>query len=231
MKEKVIKEIKLYKNEAKALHLMQFFKTGKGQYAEGDLFLGLQVPQTREISKKFFQDCDLKTLETLVQNPYHEIRLCSLLMMLMQYEKQIKNDRQSIFELYMRNTDHINNWDLVDLSAPKIIGHYTLEKPEILFSLAKQDHLWKQRIAIVSTLFHIKKKKYETAISLCEEFLTHKHDLIHKASGWMLREIGKNDIEKLYEFLDKHHKTMPRTMLRYSIEKLSEPRRKHYMKK
>jgi len=231
MEENIICAIKLHTNEKQAAHLCKFFKTGKGQYAEGDMFLGLKVPVTRSVAKEFYKTATLEELNNLIKNPYHEIRLAALFMLILKYEKGEKEEKEKIFNLYLENIDYINNWDLVDLSAPKIVGDFTFNSPEVLYELANTNHLWSQRISIVSTLYFIKKDRFDTTLRLSERFLNHKHDLIHKATGWMLREVGKRDLKPLYCFLDKHHKVMPRTMLRYSIEKLSEEKRKFYMQK
>lgn len=225
---KIIQEMLKLKNEKQAKHLMQFFKTGKGQYGEGDKFLGIRVPQTRNIAKKYCNDIAFGELQEMLDNPYHEIRLCALLMMVTIYEK---NNDENIVNLYIKNVKNVNNWDLVDLTAHKIIGkHYikTHDKTAI-YNLANSGHLWSERIAVVSQWSIIKNGEFELLLELCEKFLTHKHDLMHKATGWMLREAGKKDEEILLSFLDKHAKVMPRTMLRYSIEKLTSEQRKFYM--
>lgn len=220
-------ELLKLKNNKEAEHLMRFFKTGKGEYGEGDKFLGIRVPKTRNIVKKYYKTTSCTEIQTMLNSEYHEIRLCALLMMVELY----KNNKQKIVELYLKNTKNINNWDLVDLTAHKIIGNYYLEtqNPEIIYSLADSNHLWSERIAVVSQWSIIKSGEFSLLIELCEKFLTHKHDLMHKATGWMLREAGKKDEKVLLNFLDKYSKTMPRTMLRYSIEKLSDTQKKYYM--
>lgn len=229
MVEKIINEIKSYSNEKFAIHHSHFFKTAKGEYGEGDLFLGLRVPTVRFISKKYFKKISLTQVNILIKNPYHEIRLAAIIMLVLKYEKAQTKEKEEIFNLYLANINHINNWDLVDLSAQYIIGPFIFDSSEKLWELAKTSHLWSQRIAVLSTLYFIRHGSYQATLDLSKYFLTHKHDLIHKATGWMLREIGKRDINTLYTFLDEHHKVMPRTMLRYSIEKLSEDKRKAYM--
>lgn len=227
-----IDELINLKNEEQAGHLMRFFKTGKGQYGEGDLFLGIKVPKTREIVKKHYRNVSFAELQTMLNNPYHEIRLCALLMMVSIYEKSDnKNLKNQILKLYLRNVNNINNWDLVDLTAPKIVGADYIESknPEIIMTLANSGHLWSERIAVVSQWSVIKSGDFSIILELSEKFLTHKHDLMHKAVGWMLREAGKKDEKILHEFLKKHHRKMPRTMLRYSIEKLTKEQRHFYM--
>ena len=226
----ILAEIKSFADEEKAKHLQRFFKTGAGDYGQGDLFLGLNVPTMRSIAKKYYNETSIEEIDKMIKSPYHEERMVALFLMVFIYEK-IHEQKTQIFKLYLSNVQHINNWDLVDLSAPKIIGNYIYENKnhDEIYKLANVDHLWSNRIAVVSTYYFIKKGDFSHILELSEKFLTHKHDLMQKAVGWMLREMGKMDIEPLYGFLDKHHKTMPRTMLRYSIEKLTDEKRKFYM--
>lgn len=226
-----VQELLKLKNDELAQHLMRFFKTGKGQYGEGDKFLGIRVPKTREIAKKYYKITPLTEIQSMLDNPYHEIRLCALLMMVFIYEKTDR--KEEIVNLYLKNTKNINNWDLVDNTAHKIIGaHYIKTKnPKIIKKLAESNHLWSERIAVVAQWSIVKTKEYALLLDLCEKFLTHRHDLMHKAVGWMLREAGKQDEAVLLGFLDKHCKTMPRTALRYAIERLSPELRQYYMKK
>ena len=156
MKEKIINEINRYQNKEKAIHLARFFKTAKGEYAEGDKFLGLTVPSTRSIAKQFYKTTQLKDLKELIKSPYHEIRLCSLFIMILKFKNSSEEEKREIFELYKKNTKHINNWDLVDLSAPHIFGQYIFNSDEELWKLAKTDHLWSQRIAVISTFYFIR---------------------------------------------------------------------------
>lgn len=227
---KALAEIKTLADEEKSLHLQRFFKTGKGQYGEGDLFLGIKVPVTRSIAKKYYKTVSLSEINELIKNPYHEVRLLALLLMVFIYEKT--DSKKEILELYLKNVQYINNWDLVDLSAPKILGHFahTNNDYEAIYKLSDSNHLWSERISVVSQWSVIKKKEFAPIIKLSEKFLTHKHDLMHKAVGWMLREMGKVDEKPLCEFLYKYHKVMPRTMLRYSIEKFPQEKRAYYMK-
>lgn len=221
------------KSEEDCKILQRFFKTDKGQYGEGDLFLGIRVPVLRKISKIYWNKINLKDCEKLLKNKYHEIRLLSLFILIIKYEKNL-NDRKEIYNLYLRNTKYINNWDLVDLSSPNIVGKYIYENEidrSILYKLIKSNNLWNIRIAILSTFFFIRKEDYKDIIIMSEMLLNNKEDLIHKALGWMLREVGKRDLNILYLFLDKYCKVMPRTMLRYSIEKLEYSKKTVYMRK
>lgn len=230
--ETIQKELKALANPEDAAHLMRFFKTGPGQYGEGDLFYGIRVPANRKVAKKYFKQLTLDEVDQLIKDPYHEVRFFALVVLVYKFEKAEEKEQKEIYELYLKNVNYINNWDLVDVSAHKIVGPYLFEKDRSkLRELAKSGHLWSERIAVLSTFYFITKKDFTLNLELAEFFLTHKHDLMHKATGWMLREAGKRDINVLYNFLDKHHKVMPRTMLRYAIEKLDEPKRKHYLAK
>lgn len=231
MKNEFLKEIANYKDDERAEHCQRFFKTAKGQYGEGDVFLGIMSAQNRALAKKYYKQLILFDLEDLLKNEYHEVRICSLLMAVLQYEKGDEIIRKKIFDFYIKNTDRINNWDLVDLTAPNIVGHYVYNygDTDVLWKLAKSGHLWSERISIVAALYFIRQKNFEYITSVCEYFLSHRHDLIHKACGWMLREVGKRDVSVLDAFLDKNILKMPRTMLRYSIEKIPEEKRKKYL--
>ena len=230
---------KLIEKQLTALHspekrafLPYFFKTGKGQYGEGDKFLGVVVPDVRKVAKTN-KETTFDELIKLLDNEYHECRLCALLILIEQFKKAEEEKRKEIFEFYLSSTTRINNWDLVDLSAKDIVGEYLVDKNDrsILYHLAESSLLWDQRIAIIATFAFIKRNDLTDIFELSEKLLHHTHDLMHKAIGWMLREAGKRDKMALCLFLDKYHKTMPRTMLRYSIEKFSPEERAHYMKK
>jgi len=224
-------DLKEISDPDKALHLARFFKTGKGDYGEGDVFWGITVPAQRAIAKTHL-DASLDDIKKLLHDPVHECRLTALLILVQQYSKSSGDMQKNITEFYLSNTEKINNWDLVDLTASKILGHYLFNKDRtILYKLAESTSLWEQRIAVVSTYHFIKNMDFGDTLSLCEKLINHKHDLIHKATGWMLREIGKRDLSVLTGFLDKNCKSMPRTMLRYAIEKLNEAQRKKYMAK
>lgn len=234
--ENVQKDLKKLENPKKAEILSRFFKTAKGEYGEGDIFLGIQVPDQRKIAKKY-QDLELKEVQKLIKSPIHEERLTALLILVEQFSKVFKNNpkkQQEIYEFYLKNTNFINNWDLVDLSAPKIMGASLWERKnerKILYKLVKSKNIWEKRIAVLTTYTFIKNNDFEDCLNFCEILLTDKHDLLHKATGWMLREIGKINQEAEEEFLKKHHKSMPRTMLRYAIEKFPEQKRQHYLNK
>jgi 3-methyladenine DNA glycosylase AlkD len=211
--------------------LQRFFKTGIGQYGEGDIFLGIKVPIQRKVARKY-QTLSLTDIQTLLQSQIHEHRITALILLTYRYLKASDTQKQALFEFYLHNTQHINNWDLVDISAPKIVGDYLLDKPrEILYELAHSTSLWERRIAIIATMIFIKHNDFNDTLELANILLNDKHDLIHKAVGWMLREVGKRDRKREESFLKKHHKKMPRTMLRYAIEKFDEQKRQFYLNK
>ncbi|MBU0760694.1 MAG: DNA alkylation repair protein [Nanoarchaeota archaeon] len=213
-------------NPDQAKILQGFFKTGKGQYGEGDIFLGVKVPQTRQIAKKY-SDLPLNEISQLLNSKLHEERLAALLILVNNFQK---NPSKELFDFYLANTKNINNWDLVDLTAHKIVGAYLEDKPrEILYKLARSSSLWERRIAIISTFHFIRDNDFKDSLALAEILLNDSHDLMHKAVGWMLREIGKRDQSLLENFLKKHYKKMPRTMLRYAIERFEEGKRKNYL--
>jgi len=211
--------------------LPYFFKTGKGQYGEGDKFIGVVVPDTRKVAKEY-KTLPYGELTKLLNSDWHECRLCALLILVERFKKAPEEERKMIVDFYLANTQRINNWDLVDLSAKDIVGEYLVDKDRtVLFKLAESDLLWDQRIAVISTFAFIRRGDLTDIFALSEKLMDHKHDLMHKAVGWMLREAGKKDMLSLNLFLDQHHKIMPRTMLRYAIEKHSPEERAHYMKK
>lgn len=213
-------------DEEKKIVLPRFFKTGKGQYGEGDKFLGVTVPNIRAVAKEF-KDVDFDVIKELIRSPWHEMRMCALLILVNNSKKEVSKET---FEFYLSQTKYINNWDLVDLSAPQIVGQYLLDKErDILYRLAESDLLWDNRIAIVSTLTFIRNSDLDDTYKLSLKMMYHKHDLMHKAIGWMLREAGKRDEERLYKFVKEYKTKMPRTMLRYSIEKFDELTRKELM--
>jgi 3-methyladenine DNA glycosylase AlkD len=230
----ILQELLSVANPEKAQFLQGFFKTGKGQYAEGDVMLGIVVPLTRDIVKKCpkLPFCEI---QILIDSNYHEARLAGFLLLMKQYKKaKDEHERKAIFDFYLKNARKANNWDLVDVTCRDVIGAYLFEHQEsrgVLYRLAESDNLWEQRIAIVSTWTLIKHRQFDDTLALSEKLLSHKHDLIHKAVGWMLREIGKKDREPLLAFLEKHHKIMPRTALRYAIEHFSPEERAYFMKK
>ncbi len=209
--------------------LSRFFKTGKGQYGEGDVFLGITVPEQRVIAKKY-RDLPLKDIEKLLLSETHEHRLVALLILMIRYKKTDDRGRLEIVDFYLCHTGRINNWDLVDLSAEKILGDYLYGKDKaVLYRLAGSQNLWEKRIAIMTTFAFIKKNVFEHTLRIAEMLLNDRHDLIHKAVGWMLREIGKRDLKSEEEFLEKHHRSMPRTMLRYAVERFAPDRKRYWM--
>ena len=209
----------------------KFFKAGKGEYGEGDRFLGVTVPNIRAIAK-LHKDISIEEIRELIQSEWHEVRLCALIIMVEKSKKKDEALRQQLFELYLSQTDRINNWDLVDLSCRFIIGEYLLDKSrDILYQLAQSPLLWDNRIAIVSTYAFIRKGQLEDTYALSDLMMHHPHDLMHKAIGWMLREAGKRDSERLYDYVMSHRADMPRTMLRYAIEKFSPTERSILMKR
>jgi len=225
------KELKKLANSKQAEILQRFFKTGKGEYGEGDIFLGVKVPIQRKVADKF-QELSLKDIEKLLKSKIHEHRMTALLILIKQYKKADEREKKKIFNFYLKNTKNINNWDLVDISAPKIMGEYLLNKPRnVLYKLAKSDNLWERRIAIISTFTFIRNNEFDDTLKIAKILLNDKHDLIHKAVGWMLREVGKRDQKIEEEFLKKHYSKMPRVMLRYAIERFEEKKRKFYLSK
>lgn len=217
------------KNPEKAKILAGFFKTGKGQYGEGDIFLGITVPEQRRIAKRY-PNATLKDIQKLLSSKVHEHRLTALLILITKYHKADAVLRKSVFDFYLKNRRYINNWDLVDISAGHIIGDYLLDKDRaILFRLAGSKKLWERRIAIMATFKFLREDQFEDTLKISKALLNDEHDLIHKAVGWMLREVGKRDKGIEERFLNKHYKRMPRTMLRYAIEKFSEEERRFYL--
>lgn len=233
MIDKIHKKLKNLANPQKVEILQRFFKTGKGEYGEGDKFLGVVVPDIRKIAKKYSQAVTLKDLKHLVKSKYHEERLLALIMLVLKYAKVDAKEQEKIYKFYLNHTKYINNWDLVDLTAEHIVGAYLEDKDKnILETLAESKNLWERRIAILSTFHYIKNKDSKHTFKIAEILLNDKHDLIHKAVGWMLKEVGKRCGEEVEEmFLKKYHKRMPRTMLRYAIEKFSLEKRNHYLGK
>ena len=218
-------------NPEDAMFLQRFFKTGPGQYGEGDLFRGIRVPVLRRLSKEY-QLIPLEHVVSLLQSAYHEDRLLALFILVLKYAKGNKGMRDIIYSLYMGNTAFINNWDLVDASAEHVVGAYVSDKSrEPLYQLANSRSMWERRIAILATFHFIKRERFEETLKIAEILLTDKEDLIHKAVGWMLREVGKRDIQCEDSFLNTHYRQMPRTMLRYAIEKYAQEKRLVYLKK
>ena len=227
-------KLKSVSSEKTAQITKSFFKTGKNQYSEKDIFIGIRVPVQRKVIQEYI-DLPLEEIEKVLDSEIHEFRFSALLILIQRFEKSSSYlEQKSIFDFYLKNIQFINNWDLVDLSAHKIIGAYAFahrEEIETLHNLSNSKSLWEERIAIVATWHFIKKKEFELTLLFAKKFLTHEHDLIQKAIGWMLREVGKEDINTLRDFLDKNANQMPRVMLRYSIEKLAEGERKNFLNK
>jgi len=208
----------------------RFFKTGPGEYGEGDIFLGIKVPVLRKLATEY-SVVSLKDVKTMLGSKYHEERLLSLFIMVDQFSKGDQKKKKSIYELYLKNTRFINNWDLVDSSAHRIVGPYLMDESKaLLYELAQSVLMWERRIAIMSTFHYIKNDTFTDTLKIARMLLSDKEDLIHKAVGWMLREIGKRHLQSEETFLIKHYHNMPRTMLRYAIEKFPEPKRQRYLK-
>lgn len=223
-------ELQRLANPAKAKILQKFFKTGPGQYAEGDVFWGITVPEIRKIAKKYSSLSSSQVL-SLIKSPVHEERLLALLIWVQQFKAAPREGQRTIYNLYCHNTRYINNWDLVDLSADKIVGVYFLTRDrQPLYALALSANFWERRIAMIATFHFIKNGEYADTLKLASLLVSDKEPLIHKAVGWMLREVGKKNLEAEEEFLNRHYRKMPRTMLRYAIERFPEDRRKAYLK-
>ncbi|HCU21718.1 MAG TPA: DNA alkylation repair protein [Candidatus Atribacteria bacterium] len=231
MMKNIHEEFKKMSDQEHAIQLQKYFKTGKGEYGEGDQFLGLRVPTVRKIAKKF-NTLSIDEAEKFLQSPYHEERLFALFILIDLFKKGNEEDKKKIHELYLKNTKFINNWDLVDVSAGPIIGAYLFTRDrKPIYTLANSENLWERRIAIMATFCFIAQNEFTDTLKIAEMLLTDKEDLIHKAVGWMLREIGKRNLEIEESFLKKYYQNMPRTMLRYAIEKFPEEKRKSYLKK
>ncbi|AYN00696.1 DNA alkylation repair protein [Chryseobacterium sp. 3008163] len=217
----------------KAAFFPKFFKTGKGEYGEGDLFLGVTVPDQRSVAKEFYSKISLKELSELLSSPYHEHRLTALLMLISKFEKtKDQAVKDEVVKFYLSHLPHINNWDLVDTSCYKVLGRYAFEnqKENLLKELSKSDQMWHKRIAVVGTMYYVKKGSFELTKEFVTQNLHHPHDLMHKANGWLLREMGNKNEAELIDYLNKYYKEMPRTCLRYAIEKLDEEVRQDYLK-
>ncbi len=219
-----------YARNEKAVGLSRFFKTGPGQYGEGDLFCGVMVPQVRSVARQAL-DLNRDEIEFLIQDELHEVRLCGFLILVEQYRRQPEK-RADIVDYYLSRLYRANNWDLVDLTAPKILGHWLLDHDRsVLYLLSESQSLWEQRVAIVCTITLIAQHQFEDSLALVKKQIQHPHDLMHKANGWMLREIGKRDRSVLTAFLEEYTTQLPRTTLRYAIEHCSAEERQYYLKK
>jgi 3-methyladenine DNA glycosylase AlkD len=225
----VKKEVQKLANPERAKGASRYFKTGKGQYGEGDRFIGVDTPTVRAVAKKY-RDLPFTEIQKLLDSKIHEHRTIALSILVSQYQKAEEAKQKEIYDFYLQNTENINNWDLVDISANKIVGNYLLDKDKsILYRLAKSQNLWERRIAIMATFEFIRNNRFEDSLRIAEMLLGDKHDLIYKATGWMLREIGNRDQKTEEKFLKKYTLKMPRTMLRYAIEHFEEPKRKYYL--
>ena len=225
------KTIRKHANPKRAESSLWFFKTGKGEYGEGDKFLGISNPIMRKIAKEFYS-LAINDLEKLIKSNFHEERQIALFILTLRFEKAKPLDKRDIYNFYLKHTKYINNWDLVDCSAHKIIGAYLYDKNrKILYKLAKSKNLWERRISVISTFYFIAQREYKDSLAIAEILINDKHDLIQKAVGWMLREIGKREQGIEEKFLYKYYKIMPRTMLRYAIEKFNDKKRKFYLNK
>lgn len=229
---KIEESLKKLKNKDKAEILQRFFKTQKGQYGEGDKFLGIIVPLQRQVAKEYYKQIEIDDLIELLNSDIHEFRLTAVFILVYKFQKAENKERDKIYKFYLKNIERINNWDLVDLSAPNIIGEYLKDKDRgVLYKLADSDNLWRRRVAILSTFSFIRENDFKDALKISRILLNDEHDLINKAVGWMLREIGKRDLKTEEGFLLKYYKTMPRTTLRYAIERFSVDKRIFYLER
>ncbi|PMN71131.1 DNA alkylation repair protein [Enterovibrio norvegicus] len=225
----IIEAIKARGDEELAQNAQRFFKSGPGEYGEGDRFIGVRVPTLRNCAKAHI-NASLETIRTLLESEWHEIRLLAVILLSEQFKKAKGEDRTTIYNFYLTQTHRINNWDLVDSSAHHIVGGYLADKDRaVLYSLSDSESIWERRIAMMATFTFIRLNQFEDTYALAEKYLTDKEDLIHKVSGWMLRDVGKRDVEGLRAFLTTHIALIPRTMLRYAIEKLDSEERKHFL--
>ncbi|HHY61058.1 MAG TPA: DNA alkylation repair protein [Clostridia bacterium] len=229
----VKRELERYSDPEKKEFFPRFFQAFPGGYGERDRFLGVTVPHQRRVAKQYYRQIPLTELEQLLQDPIHECRLVALFMLVQKFEKsRDEAEKEEIIQCYLRHLPCVNNWDLVDSSCYKLLGPY-LEKRDrgLLYELAQSGHLWRQRIAMITTLHFIRQGDFDDAVRIAELLLDHPHDLIHKAVGWMLREVGNRDLQRELDFLDRHHRRMPRTMLRYAVEKLPPELRQRYLQR
>ncbi len=226
----LIKDIESHADEKRAKISQSFFKTGKGEYGEGDVFIGLTMPQQRKIAKKYLS-LSFPKIQELLKNKIHEHRMIGLIILVEKYKKASEDEKANIFNFYLNNSKNINNWDLVDVTAPHVVGDFLFDKDKkVLYDLVHSKNLWEKRIAIVSTSNFIGRDEFEDALAISEILLNDSHDLIHKAVGWMLREVGKRDVDVLRNFLKGNYENLPRTTLRYAIEKFEEGERKKWLR-
>lgn len=226
----IISKLKSMGDKQRAAHSQKFFKTGPGEYAQGDIFLGITVPELRKQASKLCS-VSLGEIKKLLKSPLHEVRLLSLLMLIDSFQRGDINNKRKVFDVYIKNTKYINNWDLVDVSAHKIVGQYLQDRSrKRLYRFVKSPLIWERRIAIISTWHFIRAKDIDDTLKLSEILLNDKEDLMHKAVGWMLREAAKRDTKRVEKFLQEHYINLPRTTLRYAIERFPETKRKKYLK-
>lgn len=231
MNKDIVNALNSYANRAKIPDYMRFFKTGKGEYGEGDQFLGIKVPDIRKVVKKYFMSLSLNEIQEFLYSPYHEHRMFALLVLVALYQSKRLDNKATIYHFYLNHTAQINNWDLVDVTCPHIVGDYLLDKDRsLLYRYAVSDNLWEKRIAIIATFAFIKAGEFEDTFAIANLLLDDKHDLIHKAVGWAIRNVGNKNLKAELEYLNPRYKKMPRTMLRYAIEKFDEPLRLQYLK-
>ncbi|PRY89147.1 DNA alkylation repair protein [Mongoliibacter ruber] len=229
----IILEIQGFSDPSKVVFHQKFFKTGIGEYGEGDQFLGVKVPELRQITKKYWKDITAFEIKKLLDSPYHEVRLAGIFILVQKYEKsKNEKEKEAWVDFYLDNKSAVNNWDLVDSSAPRILGAWLHDKPkDLLYDLARSGKLWDQRIAMLSTFYFIRNHHFEDALAIAEILIQHSEDLIQKAVGWMIREVANRDLKTGVDFLELHWKKMPRTMLRYAIEKFDEELRQEFLKR
>lgn len=235
MIKKIEKDFGKIKSKTRATHSSRFFKTGIGEYGEGDVFIGIKTPDVKKLVNKYKKEITLKDTLYFLTNRIHSYRFFALEILKYKYEKSDENNKKEIIRIYLDNIEHINNWDLVDISAPHILGDYLLDKEreikrEVLYRFAIDDNLWANRIAIISTFTFIRNNEYEDFFKISNILIGHEHDLIHKALGWMLREIWKKDSKIAEKYIKDSYKSLPRTTLRYAIEKMDEKKRKQYLR-
>jgi len=231
MIEQLKKDLQEKANSERAELSQRFFKTGKGEYGEGDIFIGLTMPDLRSVSGKY-TNLNLVKIQELLNSKIHEHRMSALVILVNKYKKADEREKENIFGFYLKNAKKINNWDLVDISCPNIVGEFLYRNKDhrkVLYELARSENLWERRISMVSMLYFVKYEDFGDPLALAEILLNDKHDLMHKAVGWVLREIGKKDVEVLKKFLKYHYKNIPRTTFRYSIERFPEEERKKYL--
>lgn len=228
----ILKELKLLSNNQKREFFPKFFKTGKGEYGEGDIFWGVTVPNIRAVAKKYYKEISLEQLKEILNHPVHEVRLTGYIILTYKFEKEDIDGKKEIYTFYINNLKGCNSWDIVDLSCYKILGEYLYlsnGSVDILYDFAKSNELWLERISTVSTFAFIKRNEFKHTLQISKILLKSEKDLIRKAIGWMLREVGKRDIDVLREFLDENIKDISRTSLRYAIERMSKEERESYL--